>query len=222
MNLVLRVLAVFLILVSGTSAGRFVRIGGEIDLPLPEGWRLTTDTLGLPAQILCDSLPAEILVFQSEIGGDDLIVDQDQLKKSVDLVIENVISTLPEGQLRVSSGFYEGARAGFVLEFTSIDTLSGLPLEHRIRGIIYRIDPKRQRLYTIWGKATVLDFTFLQEPIRLVQDGFVYRGTAEPEVFDPRSTSYWWLVPLLVSLGAWLLIRSARRKARTTSVEPQH
>jgi hypothetical protein len=220
MNSTSLLLALALTLTSNVSAGQFVRIAGEVDITIPDGWRLTTDTAALPAQILCDSIPAEVLVFQSEIGGDDLIENQDQLKKSVDLVVEDVISTLPEGQLRVSSGFDEGARAGFILEFMSIDTLSGLPLEHSIKGIIYRVGSDRQRLYTIWGKATTATYPQVRESIRLVQDGFIFRGDQEEEVFASRSTSYWWLVPLLVSLGALLLIRSARRKqaAQTADV----
>jgi hypothetical protein len=218
MSLVLLLLATLLALAPCATAGQFVRIAGEIEVPLPDNWCLTTDTAVLPVQLVCDDYPAEILVFQSEIADDDLITDQSQLKKSVDLVIDEVISTLPEGQLRVSTGFYEGARAGFVLEFASRDSLSGLPLEHSIKGIIYRISPDRQRLYTVWGKATAAAFPQVKETIRLVQDGFVYRGAQEPEVFGARSISYWWLIPLAVSVGALLLLRSARRKANAQTV----
>jgi len=219
MNSTSLLLVLVFALTSSVSAGQFVRVAGEVDIPIPDGWRLTTDTAVLPAQIVCDSVPVEILLFQSEIGADDLIEDQGQLKKSVDLVIKDVISSLPEGQLRVSTGFYEGSRAGFVLEFTSIDTLSGLPLEHSIKGIIYRVSSERQRLYTIWGKATTLIYPEVRESIRLVQDGFVFRGVQEKEVFAGRTTSYWWLVPLLVSIGALLLIRSARRKQATQTAD---
>ena len=217
MNLISRLLIFSLLLTSKLSAGQFVQIAGDVNLPVPDGWRLTTDTTSLPAQMVCDSVAAEILVFQSDIEEDDLITDQDQLKQSVDLVIEDVISTLPQGHLRVSTGFYEGARAGFILEFASIDTLSGVPLEHSIKGIIYRISPERQRLFTIWGKATAGQYAQVREAIHLVQDGFSYRGPQETEVFAPRSSSLWWLVPLLVSLAALLLIRSARRKSHERS-----
>ncbi|MCX6835649.1 MAG: hypothetical protein NTW07_11065 [candidate division Zixibacteria bacterium] len=208
----LRLVATILALTPVVIAGRFVRIAGEVELPLPDNWRLTTDTAVLPAQLVCDNDPAEILVFQSEIADDDLIADQSQLKKSVDLVIKEVISTLPEGQLRVSTGFYEGTRAGFVLEFASTDSASGLPLEHTLKGIIYRISPMRQRLYTVWGKATAAVFPQVKASIRLVQDGFAYRGAQEPEVFVASSISYWWLVPLALAIGGLLLLRSARRK----------
>jgi len=215
MTSTLLLLATIIALTPVVSAGQFVRIAGEVELPVPDGWRLTTDTAVLPAQLVCDSAPAEILVFQSEIADDDLITDQNQLKKSVDLVIDEVISTLPEGQLRVSTGFYEGARAGFVLEFASRDSVSGMPLEHSIRGIIYRINPDSQRLYTVWGKATAAAFPLTKESIRLVQDGFAYRGAQEPEVFGERSISYWWLIPAALALGGLLLLRSARRKSNT-------
>jgi hypothetical protein len=219
MSSILRFIVIMLALTPGASAGQFVRIAGEVELPLPDNWRLTTDTSVLPAQLVSDNDPAEILVFQSEIAHDDLITDQGQLKKSVDLVIDEVISTLPEGQLRVSTGFYEGVRTGFVLEFASIDSLSGLPLEHSIKGIIYRISPDSQRLYTVWGKATAAVFPRVKESIRLVQDGFAYRGAQEPEVFGTRSISYWWLIPLAVSVGALLLLRSARRKANVQTAD---
>lgn len=211
----LRLIATILALTPVATAGQFVRIAGEVELPLPDNWRLTTDTAVLPAQLVCDNDPAEILVFQSEIADDDLITDQSQLKKSVDLVIKEVISTLPEGQLRVSTGFYEGTRAGFVLEFASMDSASGLPLEHTLKGIIYRISPNRQRLYTVWGKATAAVFPQVKESIRLVQDGFAYRGAQEPEVFVASSISYWWLVPLALAIGGLLLLRSAKRRSNT-------
>jgi len=219
MTSTLLLLATIIALTPVVSAGQFVRIAGEVELPVPDGWRLTTDTAVLPAQLVCDSAPAEILVFQSEIADDDLITDQNQLKKSVDLVIDEVISTLPEGQLRVSTGFYEGARAGFVLEFASIDSLSDLPLEHSIKGIIYRISPDRQRLYTVWGKATASVYPQVRETIHLVQDGFAYRGEQEPEVFGAGSISYWWLIPLALALGGLLILRSARRKANTQATD---
>jgi hypothetical protein len=211
----LLLIATILALTPGASAGQFVRIAGEVELPIPDNWRLTTDTAVLPAQLVCDNDPAEILVFQSEIADDALITDHSQLKKSVDLVIKEVISTLPEGQLRVSTGFYEGARAGFVLEFASRDSVSGLPLEHTIKGIIYRISPDRQRLYTVWGKAMAAVFPRVKESIRLVQDGFAYRGAQEEEVFGAGTISYWWLIPLALAIGGLLLLRSARRKPNT-------
>jgi hypothetical protein len=216
-----RALLLLLLLSAAAEANEFVRVGGDIELPVPANWRLASDTADLPAQLVFYNDSAEILIFQSEIGKADMIADQEELRKSVDLVIDEVINTLPDGQLRVSSGFYEGFRTGFNLEFASRDSLTGVPLEHTIKGIIYRADDDRQLLFTVWGKAAAVVYPQVKDAIKLVQDGFAYRGEFEREVFATRSMSYWPLVLILLAILGLILLRPPWRKRSASGAPPK-
>jgi len=212
-----RAILLLLSLAAGAEANQFVRVAGDIELPVPVNWYLASDTAALPAQLVFYNDSAEILVFRSEIAEAEMIADENELRKSVDLVIDDVINTLPEGQLRVSSGFYEGFRAGFNLEFASRDSLTGVPLEHTIRGIIYRLPDDRQVLFTVWGKAAASVYPRVRDALNLVQDGFAYRGEYEHDVFAGRSMSYWPLVLILMAILVLILLRPPWRRTRTAA-----
>ncbi len=212
--LTLRLVCLIQLLVSlpaTTDAGQFVRIAGEVEIAVPDNWSLTTDTLDFPVQLIHYSDSAEILLFRSQIDGKDMIAGDIELKESVDLVIENVILSLPDGQLRTSTGFYETFRTGFTLEFVSTDSTTGTLLEHRLKGIIYRHPDDYQLLFTVWGKAAVETFPNVKEAISFVQDNFAYRGEQENEVFAPASMSYWPLALVIMALAGLLLLRPRRR-----------
>lgn len=196
-----------LLLLPMVSMAQFVRIAGEADLPVPENWHLGTDTLEFPAQLIYQNDSAEILLFRSVLAAEDIVTNQDELKASVDLVIEDVIETLSEGQLHTSTGFYDVFRAGFVLEFGSTDSASGTSVEHRLKGVIYRHPDGHQILFTIWGKCARPDYAVLKEAITFVQDGFVYRGEYEEDVFGERPMSYWPFILLAVALVGLMLLR---------------
>lgn len=215
MMLVTRAILILLFLAARGEANQFVRVGGDIVLPVPANWYLASDTAELPAQLVFYNDSAEILVFRSEIAEADMIADENELRKSVDLVVDEVINTLPEGQLRVSSGFYEGFRTGFNLEFASRDSLTWVPLEHTIKGIIYRLPDDRQVLFTVWGKAVAGVYPQVRDAISLVQDGFAYRGEYEHEVFVGRSMSYWPLVLILMAILGLIMLRPPWRRKRT-------
>jgi len=195
------------------EGNRFARVAGDIEIPVPTGWHLATDTSSLPAQLIYFNDSAEVLVFRSEIAQDYMITDEKDLKKSVDLVINDVIKTLPEARLRVSTGFYDGFRTGFVLEFASRDSLSGVPLEHSIKGVIYRLPDNRQVLFTIWGKGAASVYPGVKEAVKFVQDGFAYRGDYEKTVFGGRTMTYWPLAIVAMGLLGLVLLRFRRKKA---------
>jgi len=203
---------VALLLLTAVSMAQFTRIAGEVEIPLPENWYLVTDTLDFPAQLVYHNDSAEILLFRSVLAAEDIITNQDELKGSVDLVIDDVIETLPEGQLHTSTGFYDGNRAGFVLEFGSIDSASGALVEHRLKGVIYRHPDGHQILFTIWGKCARPDYANLREAITFVQDGFVYRGEYQDDVFGAPSMSYWPIILVGVALIGLMLLRPRKRK----------
>ena len=136
---------------------------------------------------------------------------------SVDLVIEEAIESLPDGQLHTSTGFYDEYRAGFVLEFGSTDSASGTLIEHRLKGTIYRHPDGHQILFTIWGKCAQADYADLREAITFVQDEFVYRGEHEAEVFGTRSMSYWPIILVAVAFLGLMLLRPRKRQKNDDS-----
>ncbi len=205
---------------TGAEGNQFVRIGADVEVPLPENWYLGTDTSGFPAQLIHRNDSAEILLFRSEIVDKDMIGSQDELRQSVELVVEDVITTLKGGRLRTSTGFYDGFRAGFVLEFVSSDSLSGVLLEHRLMGILYRHADDYQTLFTVWGKAAEAAYSEAKPAIQFVQDGLVFRGEYESEVFRPASTSYWPFILVGVALVGLLLLRPRKRKTASPPSPP--
>ncbi len=213
MSLKLALAALLLGMATTVAANQFVRVAGKVEVPVPDGWHLATDTTAFPVQLVHRSDSAEILIFRSDIGQDDMISDEHDLKKSVDLVINEVIKTLPDGRLRVSSGFYDEYRTGFTLEFASIDSVSGVPLEHSIRGIIYRLPDKRQVMFTVWGKAAATSWPGVREAVKVVQDEFAFRGQYEREVFGGKKFAYWPVILVGVGLIGLFLLRPKRRKA---------
>ena len=204
--------AILAIGASGLSANDFVLLAGEIQIPLPESWSLVTDSLDFPFQLVHDEEAAEILIFRAEISADEAVTDEIALKKSVDNIIDDVILSLPQAKLLTSSGFYETHRTGFVLEFVSLDTISQTPLWHRLEGVLYRHPDNHQILYTIWGKTTMQEYDDISGAISLVQDGFVYKGKHENEVFAPRQQSYWLLfLVMMIVVGLFFYFRPKSR-----------
>jgi hypothetical protein len=210
---------------SGQSAavpteGRFAALGPDVTIPVPHNWLLLADSSGFPAQLAYHNDSAEILIFRSEISESDMISNETELRKSVDMVIDEVISALPGGRLRTSAGFFDGYRTGFTLEFTSIDSATGTLLEHSLRGIIYRHKDQYQLLFTVWGKAAAGLFPEIKPAVSFVQEGLAYRGAYEDEVFAGDSFSYWPLILVIVGIVGLLLLRPGRRRSRPDSPAP--
>jgi len=198
--------------IASAPASELAQIGENVQIPLPDKWRFGSDTLQLPIQLVSEEYPAEILIFRSEIATDEMITDQVTLKAAVDVVIHDVIMTLPGAALLTSTGFYDGNRAGFVLEFNSVDSVGGRELRHRLKGIIYRHPDDHQMLFTVWGKCTVDDYPALAQSIAFVQDGFAYTGACTASVFDPPTRSYWPLAIVILGLVALFYYFRTRRK----------
>ncbi len=211
-----------LILVPSLLMAQFVRIADEAEFPLPDNWYVTTDTLSFPVQLVYENDLAEILLFESQLAVEDIITDQDELRTSVDLVIEDAIQALPEGKLQTSTGFYDGYRAGFILEFGSTDSATNTPIQHRLKGIIYRHPEGYQLLFTIWGKCAQADYGELREAFEFVQNGFFYRGRYEEEIFGERPMSYWPMILLGLALVGLMLLRPRRSKTTAGPNHPSH
>ncbi|MBI5267068.1 MAG: hypothetical protein HY851_07535 [candidate division Zixibacteria bacterium] len=204
-----------------------VSIGHDLSLNLPPGWMVISDTLALPVHLACDPLNTQMSVFRSEFSGSDRVGSQEELKKSVQKVIDEVILTLPDARLLTSSGFDRGDQAGFVLEFTSTDTTALLPLRHRFEGLLYRLPDDRQVLFTLWAKAPVDYFALADSSIRAVQASFEYTGPKEAAVFGSHLNAYI-IFAALVLIATGLIYYGRSRKyaksvdeARRTASSPQ-
>lgn len=200
-------------LMSLAEANQLIRIGEDVELPIPNNWYLATDTLALPIQLVYYNDSAEILIFRSEIGEADAITSESELRQAVDLVVDDVIDSLPDGLLHTSTGFYENYRTGFILEFGSSDSITGTLLENSLKGILYRHPDDSQILFTIWGKAAATTFPQVKDAISMVQSGFAYRGEFEPEVFAPTAMTYWPLILVGVAFISLMLLRPRKRPA---------
>jgi hypothetical protein len=212
----LRIFLLLAVIAGGVQAQTVVRLAGDVELPLPDNWYLATDTLEFPIQLVYYNDSAEILLFKSELRGDDAMRDETELKGSVDLVVNDVIKLLPDGQLFSSTGFYDVYRTGFVLEFGSSDSASGTPLRHSLKSVIYRHSDDYQIMFTIWGKATAGLYPDVIEAVKQVQTEFIYSGPYQDEVFVPAAMSYWMLAMLafagLALLGLIMLRPKQPRK----------
>ncbi len=210
--------AILLILLpaSCSLASGFFDLGGQIKLPRPDGWALGSDSAEFPFQIVDESATAELLIFRSEITGDGVIRNKQELRGSVDKVVNDIILNLPKAQLLSSTGYYDTNRVSFVLDFESTDTASGLEITHRLKGYMYRHPDGHQILFTLWGKVGKDDSTELLSGIRLMQDGFAYYGPAEAEFFGtPKRPIWYWLV---LVLGTLALVYYYFRKKRLSRI----
>ena len=202
-----------------------LRLTQDVQTVLPDGWLLGSENPDFPFQLVYSGDGAEILFFESVFDADALINNEEELRVSVDRVVAEVIETLPDGKLLTSTGFYETYRAGFVLEFTSVDTLAEAELRHRLMGIVYRLPDDTQLMFTIWGKSNIEQYGALASDIKMVQERFVYSGPQESHVFGQpfMRPSYLLLLMGILILGLLFFMRK-RKDNRRGSVEtsPDH
>lgn len=208
------IVAVVLLLVGSIGAQTAVPLGGEVQVPIAQDWTLGSDTAQFPIQIVHQNRYAELIIFKSVLSADQAISNEQDLRTSVKKVVDNVILTLPEAKLLTNIGFYEGYRTGFILEFISTDTSSQITLRHRLEGILYRDSDGRQLLFTLWGKAALDRYPDLARAIKSMQNGFIYTGPYEAEVFAPARTGNWYLYLILLLMIALLLYTRFRRQRR--------
>jgi hypothetical protein len=213
MSVILRIL-ILTILWSATALGSgFITIADETSIPWPDDWYLGSDSLTYPFQLIYHNDSAEIVVYKSRITEAEEIRDHVELKEAVDLVADDVIGALHESQIYTSTGYFDNYRAIFVLEFKSSDSLSGLPVRHRLAGILYRLPDDGQLLFTIWGKAAESIYERVRPAMEMVQEGFAYQGTYEESVFPPQRRS-WWPAVLIALAAAGLLFVFLRKRHR--------
>ncbi len=198
----------------------FVELGGELRLPLPQGWTNAGSDQLYPFQLIDTESPSELLIFKSVLVPGEAIRSRNEFRASVDDVIDSIVLTLPEATLLTTTGVDETSHAGFVLEFTSIDTSSGLLLRHRLAGILYRDHQNRQILFTLWGRTGADLYNSIANDLITMQSGIVYLGQTEDDVFGKTATNETLYYLMLVAMLAILFVLRQRRKklyAKTSS-----
>ncbi len=201
------------LLAAQLCADNLVRPADEISLPLADGWVVGGEDSGFPIQFVNEDLTAELQIFRSEIPEEDAIADGEQLRRAVDDIVVDVILSLPEAQLLTNTGYQEDNRAWFVLEFSSVDTVTFEDIHHRMMAVLYRHPDGHQLLFTLWGKASTMAPTSVQADFRTMQNGFAYTGPAQRTVFAEPGGFRWWLAGAVIVV-LLLVLRLRRRGTR--------
>ncbi len=202
-----------------TSQARPVQPSDDIVLQLPTGW-IVTDTPGYPLRIVNSPPSAEMLIFRSQISPDELVRSAEDLRLSVDAVVEEVILPLPEAKLLTNTGTYDVRSTGFILEFTSLDTELGMTLQHRFKGQIFSHPDGHQMLYTLWARGTVDEWPYIEPTFIEIQESFDYAGPQDDAVFGTSNWSWqpiYYATALVVVL--LLIMVLGRRQARLNQVK---
>jgi hypothetical protein len=206
-----------LLLVGSAGAGGFLELAGEIRIPLPDGWELTGADSVYPFQVINELQTAEVLIFRSEVAADDAVNNSTDLREAVDMIVEDIILTLPEGRLLTSNGYQKDNRAWFVLDFSSIDSLAGATVKHRLMAALYRHPDDYQIMFTLWGKSGAGSIGSEEADIKLIQDLFAYNGPSEATVFAPERSRDMRMILLAALVAVMILVIVFFRKGRLSS-----
>jgi hypothetical protein len=192
----------------------FVTVAGQARLPVVAGWEVVGDTSAYPLQLVSTTGEAELLVYRSDIERTGAVDNSDQLRNAADDVIDDVILTLPDARMVSSEGYYENNHTGFILEFTSWDSVAEATLHHRLKTALFRTDEGNQIMFTIWGKGVRSTWEYSATPIEYMQEEFEFLGEHRLDVFDARGSSPWPYIILAMALTAtYLLVRKRRKQA---------
>jgi len=207
------------LLTAVATANDFVKLADEIQIPLPEGWRLGSDTSGYPFQLVHSDPGAEFFIHRTEISPDESLHSEQELKESVGYVVEDLILKLPEARLLTSSGYYEKYRTGFVIDFLSKDNTGEGELRHRFKGVIYRLPDGQQLMFTLWAKAAANQYEEVANSIQLIQSEFAFTGPYMDEVLAPKQFPLWYygLIPLIL-IG---ILKIFRRRPQPKAAKPR-
>ena len=191
----------------------------QLQMEVPEAWTVMNTKFEYPVNIIAGGGGAELQIFRTDMDPNQTINSPDELKISVQRVVDSVILNLPNAKLISSTGYDETERSGFALEFVSTDD-NATVLRHRLIGWLYRHPDGHQILFTIWAKGTVQDYSPHENEIRQMQAGFAYTGPHEGMVF---SSGNGWGLPALVivmAVAGLLYYRTSKRaKPRMSTMD---
>lgn len=206
------VVAGLLALFPAVAATTPQHLAGEALISIPPGWRLATDSVNYPFQVVDDSLSAELLIFRSVLAEAGQVLNAEDLKGAVDEVVRDVILSMPAAELISNSGFSDSNSVSFAVEFYATDSVAN-DLYNRLHGYIYRHPDGYQILFALWAKAHSAAPPRLIGDLRAMQSGFSYYGPAEASIFPagrPRTTTYF-MLGIIVLLVVSLLMSVKRR-----------
>lgn len=203
-----------LALVQTVSAGT-VRLAGEVQIMVPDGWQVMADTVNYPFLLMPASREAELLVFKSTIERNATIDDHDALRMSVDRVIDSVVMTLPEAKLLTTTGMYEGDHARFTVEFTSEESPEEGVFRHNLTGILYRLPSGDEVLFTLWARSNAAVYSLHQSEIDSIGQHFTYTAAHTADIFiTRRSQPFYYAIPIALAISLFALIELRRRQRR--------
>jgi len=194
--------------------GGFVQLADDSRIPLADGWHLAIDSGAYPFQLINAEGTAELLIFRSVIAQGEAIRNEQQLKASVDLVIQDVIMTLPEVKLLSSTGYNDDNRVGFALDFISYDEEREVNVLHRLKAVLYQRPDGDQLLFSLWGKAAVNAEPAAMNEIRFMQEEFAYSGDYELQIFSSATGYDWYLIGFLFALLIVMVFVIKRRQRK--------
>lgn len=203
---------IFIILATSASASGFVELADEARIPLADGWQVIDDSGAFPYRLSKNDQSAELSIFRSIISESERIENEQELKYSVDKVIEDVILTLPEARLLANTGYFDQNRVWFDLDFESYDMDRELQIRHRLKGVLYQHPDGYQILFSLWGKAIEGASAASLFEMRLMQQEFAYIGDSENNIFGNPAGYDWYLIGFLFALLVVLLFVLKRRK----------
>jgi hypothetical protein len=192
----------------------------QLQLEVPDPWTVMNTQFEYPVDITTNGGAVELQIFRTDLEPGQSISTPEELKISVQRVVDSVILSLPDAKLISNTGFDETQRVGFALEFISTDDNSSV-LRHRLMGWLYRHPDGHQMLFTLWGKGTVQDYSPHDNEIRQMQAGFEYTGPHEGMALATGSRN--WALPavvILMAVAGLLYYRSSRRaKPRMSMID---
>ena len=203
------ILIISFIFIVPASAVIYVELGEQVKIPLPDNWIVASDGSDFPFQLVDTNLTSDIMIFKSDIPPEEVITNDEDLKQSVQGVIDEVILSLPEAQILSNTGYLEKYRTGFVLEFLSFDTVNIIDLRHRLLGLIYQHPDGHQILFTVWAKSSEDGYPAVENSIKMIQDEFIYSGPRTGDVFNSSQgfPTYLYLI-LFMLLGLFFFMRT--------------
>jgi hypothetical protein len=186
----------------------------DLALDIPAGWSMVGDSSAFPIQVVHENGDAEFLIFRTDLARDESVSGREELKLSVQRIIDSVIMPLPQAQLITSTGYDETERAQFALEFRSGTAGDRLRLQHRLVGYLYRAEDNHQILFTLWGRGLASSFAERHDAIVAMQNSFGFVGPHEAVVFA-QGMRKWVLVALMLvaAIGIGLYTRKLSSSA---------
>ncbi len=169
-------------------ASEIVDLAGEVRIPLPADWQVTGDSGQFPFQIINQQQSAELLIYKSIISEEEKVLNNKELKESVDIIIKEIVLTLPEAKLLSNTGKIDDNRIIFSFEFTSTDTMTLGMIFHRLNGFLYGHPNGEQILFTLWGKTNSEGKDVLQHEILFMQNNFAYYGESLQRAYLPEES----------------------------------